>query len=78
MNLLKSLFPISRGATSVKGLIIAILIYFVVNFVGGLVFSFLSVFPLVGFVFDFIAWVLHAYCLVGVIVAVLILCEVIE
>lgn len=78
MNLLKSLFPISRGATSVKGLIIAILIYFVVNFVGGLVFSFLSVFPLVGFVFDFIAWVLNAYCLVGVIVAVLILCEVIE
>lgn len=78
MNLLKSLFPISTGATSVKGLIIAILIYFVVNFVGGMVFGFLSVFPLVGFVFDFIGWVLHAYCAVGVIVAILVLCKVIE
>ena len=78
MNLLKSLFPVSCGANSVKGLIIAIIIYVVVNLVGGFVLGLLGAFPLIGFVFDFVGKIIWAYCALGVIVALLIFFKIVK
>lgn len=71
MDFIKRMFPISMKANDVKGLVVAIIIYIVANFVGGFVLSLLAKLPLIGFVAAFVGWVLGAYCAIGVIVAFL-------
>ena len=78
MDMIKKLFPQAMQANDVKGLIIAILIYAVVNFVGGLVLGLLDAIPLVGFVFGVIGWALGIYCAVGIIVAVLVFFNIVK
>lgn len=71
MDFIKNLFPVSLKANDLKGLLISILIYIVVKFVGGWILGLLSNIPLVGFVFGVCGWILSVYCAVGIIVAVL-------
>ena len=78
MGFIKSLFPQAMQAKDLKGLLIAILIYVIVNFVGGFVLGLLSKIPLLGFVFGLVGWVLYAYCGVGVIVAILVFFKIVK
>ena len=78
MDMIKKFFPQAMQAHDVKGLIIAILIYAVVNFVGGLVLGLLDAIPLVGFVFGVLGWVLSIYCAVGIITAILVFLKVVK
>lgn len=78
MDLVKKLFPQAMQAHDVKGLIIAILIYAVVNFVVGFVLGLLNAIPLVGFVFGVLGWALGIYCTVGIIVAILVFVKVVK
>ena len=78
MDMIKKFFPQAMQARDVKGLVIAILIYAVVNFVGGLVLGLLDAIPLVGFVFGVLGWVLGIYCTVGIIVAILVFLKVVK
>ena len=78
MDYIKRLFPQAMQATELKGLLIAILIYAVVNFVGGIVLGLLSNIPLVGFVFGVCSWALTVYCAVGIIVALLVFFKIIK
>lgn len=78
MDSVKKFFPQAMQAQDVKGLVIAILIYAVVNFVGGLVLGLLKVIPLVGFVFGVLGWALSIYCAVGIIAAILIFLKVLN
>ena len=78
MDMIKKLFPQARQANDVKGLIIAILIYAVINFVGGFVLGLLDAIPLVGFVFGIIGWALSIYCAVGIIVAILVFLKIVK
>jgi hypothetical protein len=78
MGFIKSLFPQAMQAKGIRGLLIAILIYVIVNFVGGLVLGLLDAIPLIGFVFGLIGWVLRIYCAVGVIVAILVFLKIVK
>lgn len=78
MSFLKSLFPQAMQARDLKGLLIAILIYAIVNLVGGFVLGLLDAIPLVGFVFGVIGWALGIYCAVGIIVAVLVFFNIVK
>lgn len=78
MDMIKSLFPQAMQAKDIKGLLIAILIYVVVNFVGGFVLGLLDAIPLVGFVFGLVGWVLSIYCAVGIIVAILVFFNIVK
>ena len=71
MDKLKSLFPFSFKTANVKELIIAIIIYIVIGFVGGLIISLLSLIPLVGIILGIIGWIIEIYVLAGIILAVL-------
>lgn len=71
MDLVKKYFPTSLRADNLKGLLVAILIYAIVNLVGGFVLGLLSKLPLIGFVASFAGWLLGAYCAIGVIAAIL-------
>ncbi len=71
MNFVKKYFPYSLKADNVTGLIVSILIYAIVNFVGGFVLGILSKLPLVGFIAAFAGWLLGVYCAVGAIFAIL-------
>ena len=75
---MKNLFPQAAQAHDVKGLLIAIIIYVVVNLVGGFVIGLLAGIPLIGFVFSVIGWVLTIYCAVGIIVALLVFSKVLK
>ncbi len=78
MDFIKKLFPQAMQANDLKGLLIAILIYAVVNFVGGFVLGLLDAIPLVGFVFGVLGWVLSIYCAVGIIVALLVFFKIVK
>ena len=78
MGFIKSLFPQAMQAKDLKGLLIAILIYVIVNFVGGFVLGLLSKIPLVGFVFGLVGWILSVYCAVGIIVAILVFFKIVK
>ena len=78
MDMIKKLFPQAMQANDIKGLLIAILIYAVVNFVGGLVLGLLDAIPLVGFVFGIVGWVLSIYCAVGIVVAILVFFKIVK
>ena len=71
MDLVKGLFPVSLKACDLKGLVISILLYAIVNFVGGFVIGLFAKLPLIGFVFGLVSWVLSVYCAFGIIVAIL-------
>ena len=67
---LRKIFPHAMGARDLKGLIIAIVIYAVVSFVGGI--------PLVGMVIGVIGWLLGIYCTVGIIISILVFLKVVK
>lgn len=71
MDFVKRFFPTSLKADNLTGLLVAILIYVIVNFVGGFVLGLLAKLPLIGFVASFAGWLLSAYCAIGVIAAIL-------
>lgn len=78
MDFIKKLFPQAMQAKDLKGLLIAILIYVIVNLVGGFVLGLLAKLPLVGFVFGLVGWVLNIYCAVGIIVAILVFFKIVK
>ena len=78
MNMIKSFFPQAMQAHDVKGLVIAILIYAIANFVVGFVLGLLNNLPLVGFVFGIIGWVVSIYCAVGIIVSILVFLKIVK
>lgn len=78
MDFIKKLFPQAMQANDLKGLLIAILIYAIVNLVGGWVLGLLSNIALVGFVFGLVGWGLGIYCAVGIIVALLVFFKVVK
>ena len=78
MDFIKKLFPQTRQANDLKGLLIAILIYAIVNLVGGFVLGLLDGIPLVGFVFGLVGWVLGIYCAVGIIVSILVFFKIVK
>ena len=71
MALIKSLFPFSFQSKTLKGLLITILIYIVLDVVCGFIIGLLGKIPLVGFLFAIVGWVLGLYFLVGIVLAVL-------
>lgn len=78
MNMIKSFFPQAMQAHDVKGLVIAILIYAIANFVVGFVLGLLNNLPLVGFVFGIIGWAVSIYCAVGIIVSILVFLKIVK
>ena len=72
MDFIKRFFPTSLKANDLTGLLVAILIYVIVNFVGGFVLGLLAKLPLVGFIAAFAGWALGIYCAIGAIAAILI------
>ena len=69
---LRKIFPHAMQARDVKGLVIAILIYGVLSFVGGIIHGIIGGIPLIGIVIGIIGWALGAYCTVGIIISVLV------
>lgn len=71
MNKLKQLFPRSFAADTVKGVLVALLYYVIVNIIGTFVFGLLDGLPLVGFVFNVFKGLLMIYVFAGISLAVL-------
>ncbi len=78
MNLAKKYFPYSLKGNNLVGLIVAILIYSIINFVGGIVFTLLSKLPLVGFIASILGWALSIYCAAGAVLAIFIFFKVLK
>lgn len=78
MDMLKKYFPNAFGATDVKPLVVALLIYAVVACVGGFVLGLLGIIPVIGYIARVVGWVLDVYCAVGIILAILVFLKVIK
>ena len=78
MNLVKKYFPYSLKGDNLAGLIVAILIYTIINFVGGIIFSILSKLPLIGFIGAVLGWALSVYCAAGSVIAIFIFFKILK
>ena len=78
MDILKKFFPHAFKANDVKALVIAIIIYLVIGFVGGLIIGLLSAIPLIGWLFSIVGALLDLYTLVGIILAILVFAKVLK
>ncbi len=78
MDFLKKFFPWSFKANDVKALVISIIIYIVIGFVGGLILGLLSAIPLIGWLFSIVGGLLELYTVVGIVLAVLVFVKVLK
>lgn len=78
MDTVKKYFPQAFKAVDVKSLVIALLVYAVIAFVGGLILGILGIIPIIGFIAGVIGWVLEIYCTIGVILAILVFLKVVK
>ena len=80
MNLdaIKKYFPHAFRVNDVKSLIINLLIYAVIAFVGGLVIGLLGIIPIIGFIAGVLGWLLEIYCTIGIILAILVFLKVVK
>ena len=78
MDTLKKFFPHAFKATEVKALVISIIIYLVIGFVGGLIIGLLSAIPLIGWLFSIVGALLDLYTLIGIVLAILVFVKVLK
>lgn len=75
---LKKIFPHAMQAYNVKGLVIALLIYAVVSFVGGMIHGLVGSIPLIGLVVGIVGWALGIYCTVGIIISIMVFLHIVK
>ena len=78
MDMIRRYFPQAMQVGDLKSLVVTILMYVIVNFVGGVVLGLLDEIPLVGFVFGIVDLLLSVYCAIGIIVALLVFLRIIK
>ena len=71
MDTIKKLFPYSFKASSVKDLIITLVVYLIADLICGVVIGLLGKLPLVGWLFGIVGWIAGIYFFVGIVLAVL-------
>lgn len=71
MSTLKKYFPHAFKANDIKSLIIALVIYALISFVGGLVLGLLDGIPVLGIIFSVLGWLVEVYAVVGIVLAIL-------
>lgn len=75
---LRKIFPHAMQARNIKGLVMAILIYAVVSFVGGIIHGLIGGIPLIGLVVGIIGWALGIYCTVGIIISIMVFLNIVK
>ena len=78
MNIAKKYFPHALKADNVTGLLVSILFYVLVNFIGGFICGLVSTLPLIGFIASFAGWVLGIYCAIGALLSLLIFLNILK
>ena len=78
MEQLKKFFPWSFKALDVKALVIAIIIYVVIGFIGGLIIGLLALIPVIGLLAGIVGALLEIYTLAGIILAILVFAKVLK
>ena len=78
MDQLKKFFPHAFKALDVKALIIAISIYIVIGFIGGLIIGLLSLIPIIGLLAGIVGALLELYTLAGIVLAILVFLKVLK
>lgn len=78
MEALKKFFPNAFKAVDVKSLIIAIIIYAVIDIVCGFVIGLLALIPIIGIIFGLIGSIVGLYALIGIILSILVFLKVVK
>ena len=78
MEMLKKFFPAAFKATEAKALIIALVIYVLIDVVCGFVIGLLAKIPLIGIIFSLIGSVVGLYALVGIVLSILVFVKVVK
>ena len=78
MDALKKIYPSAFKAKAFGNLLVAIVIYVLIDFVCGLVIGFLSNIPLLGMILSIVGSVVGIYALVGIILSILVFIKVLK
>ncbi len=76
--MLAKIFPLSSMSTTIKGLIISLVIYFLGDAVLGFAVGMLAKIPILGIIFGIVGSLLGLYCLCGAVISLLIYLKVIK
>lgn len=78
MEMLQKYFPRAFTATEVSKLIIAIIIYALIDIVAGFVIGLLAKIPVVGIFAGLLGSLVGLYALVGIVLSILVFCKVLK
>lgn len=78
MDQIKKFFPQAFKATDVAPLIVALVIYVLIDIVCGFVIGLLAKLPIIGFLFGLLGSLVGLYALVGIVLSILVFVKVIK
>ncbi len=78
MDMLKRFFPLSFKAKDLNALIVALIVYVVVDVLCGAVIGLLAKIPLIGLVFGILGTVIGLYAFIGIVLVLLVFFKVIK
>ena len=78
MKTLKQFFPQAFKAKDLTSLIVALIVYIIIDVVCGFVIGLLAALPLIGFIFALAGGLVGLYAFVGIILSILVFLKVIK
>ena len=78
MDILKKLYPHAFKAKNLGALIVALLVYVIIDIVCGAVIGLLAKLPLIGIIFGLLGSVIGLYALVGIVLSILVFVKVLK
>ncbi len=78
MDMLKKIFPFAFKAKEINDLIVALIIYVVIDVVCGVVIGLLSLIPIIGLIFILLGSLVGLYAFIGIVLSLLVFFKVIK
>ena len=78
MDILKKLYSFAFKAVELQALIIALVVYVLIDVVCGVVIGFLASLPIIGIIFTLLGSIIGLYALVGIVLSILVFLKVIK
>ena len=78
LDILKKFFPSAFKALDVKPLIIALIVYVLIDIVCGFVIGLLAKIAIIGIIFSLLGSIIGLYALVGIVLSILVFLKVIK
>ncbi len=78
MEILKKLYPTAFKATDVKNLVVALIVFVVIDVICGAAIGLLAKIPLIGVIFSILGSIIGLYAFIGIVLSVLVFLKILN